>query len=687
MFGFLNSTVLLAAAAALIPLLIHLFSRRRVKVVEFSSLRHLKEMQKRQLRRLRIRQWLLLILRMLIILAAVLAFARPTARQGDIGSHAAVSAVVLFDNSPSMDRSVTDGNLLDIARQRTRQLLETLAPADRVALLELDRSTVTGPREFVSSAVALEQLSRIERGATTADLTAGLTDAAGLLQSIHDFNREIYYVGDRQRISLPSDSTPDLQSLPVYALDLPVQDGDNIGLVSVDFGGQLIHPGHDFNLVATIRNYGLRDSGERIASLFIDGKRIAQTDLTVPGGGETTVRFARSVSTTGFHAGYVELTEDRLAADNKYFFSFRIPEQFNLLIIDGDPVAGYASLALTPPGGGSQYWSTKTALPNDLSGVNFDDYQVVMLAGVPRLPEAQHRRLESYLRRGGALMVFYGAGTEIAYFNEAWTPLTGVTFVQPIRRDFTRAGYYTFDHFDLDHPIFQPFGFERDHPPDVKFYTIPRLQTTPESRTLLTFTGGQPALVENRFGRGRVLTFCGPTSPEHSDLTSHGFFVPFVSRAMEYLAADLTGLDTRLFAGESLTRSLPEQDVALYAVELIGPDGSISGLAPEDDGGALVLRTGILKREGIYSVQHRGWEIDRFAVNLNPEEGDLSPVDPDQLAAAFGADRIRRLGFDQPLAETIADFRVGKELWQIFLWAAAVLLAVEMLLGRKSSEE
>jgi len=43
MFNFLNSAVLIAAAAALIPLLIHLFSKRKVRVVEFSSLKHLKE--------------------------------------------------------------------------------------------------------------------------------------------------------------------------------------------------------------------------------------------------------------------------------------------------------------------------------------------------------------------------------------------------------------------------------------------------------------------------------------------------------------------------------------------------------------------------------------------------------------------------------------------------------------------
>ncbi|MCK4573898.1 MAG: BatA domain-containing protein, partial [candidate division Zixibacteria bacterium] len=93
MFSFLNTTVLFAAVAALIPLLIHLFSKRKVKVVEFSSLKHLKAMQRRQVRRLKIRQLLLLIIRTLIILMVVLAFARPTVRSGRIGSHASVSAV------------------------------------------------------------------------------------------------------------------------------------------------------------------------------------------------------------------------------------------------------------------------------------------------------------------------------------------------------------------------------------------------------------------------------------------------------------------------------------------------------------------------------------------------------------------------------------------------------------------
>ena len=687
MFGFLNSTVLLAAAAALIPLLIHLFSRRRVKVVEFSSLKHLKQMERRQLRRLRIRQWLLLILRMLIILVAVLAFARPTVRHGSVGSHAAVSAVVLFDNSPSMDRSVADGNLLELARRRTRQLLETFSQSDQVALIPLDNSGGLGSQTMASPAVALAELERVKRGAGSANLQSGIETAIELLQSAPSLNRELFLVYDRQRSSLPERDLLRQHNFPLYLVDLPLEEVDNLGIVSVDFGGQLIHPGHDFDIVATIRNYSSHDSDDRIASLFLDGRRVAQTDFKIPAGGETTARFTQSVAGTGFHSGYVELTDDRFAPDNRYYFSFRIPDQSTVLIINGDPVSSLLSLALVPEASGAQYWSVKTTTPNDLAGVNFLEYRVIILAGVPRLDETHLRRLQSYARRGGALFLIYGGDTDVANFNSFWSEMAGVSYDAPVQRSFSRSGYYTLDQIDFTHPIFLPFGLEKAHPPEVKFFTLPKVRADAGARTLMKFTGGQPALVENKTGQGRIITFTGPMSPEYSDLTSHGFFVPFISRVVEYLASDLTSLEIRLFAGSSLTRSLPAEQAAALGVELVMPDSTVIGVSPEESGGATVVRISTVGQAGIYHLVSRGKEVDRFAVNINPAECDLTSVDNDQLAASLGASEFRQLKYGDALAEAVARFRVGRELWPLFLWAVVVLLAVEMLLGRRSSEE
>ena len=687
MFGFLNSTILLAASAALIPLIIHLFSRRRVKVVEFSSLRHLKEMQKRQLRRLKIRQLLLLILRMLIILAVVLAFARPTSREGAIGSHAAVSAVVLFDNSASMRRFVNDGDLFEIARTRTGQLLETFTQSDQVCLVPLVGTDEASEYRFGTAAAAMQGLQRVEGTAAVADLQAGLDKAAELLDNAANLNKELYVVSDRQGSSLPETGSVTEKEYNLYLVDLPIDESDNLGIVELDLGGQLIQPGHDFDLVATVHNYSSERSTDKIASLFINDQRVAQTDFRIDGGEETTVRFTRSVSRSGFHSGYVELSDDRFTGDNKSYFSLRIPEQFSVLIVEGDISSQFISLALKPPASGGQYWSVKRAIPGELAGVNFADYDVVILAGAPYLSDVFVSRLKSYVRRGNSLFITFGGRTDIRAFNATWGAVTGLEYQEGVRQNFTRAGYYSIQSLDMDHPIFSVFRFEDGKPPETKFYTIPKVTVKDSVATLMEFTGGQPALVEKRMGRGKVITFTGPISPEYSDITGHGFFVPFVSRIAEYLAADLSALDIQLVAGGSITRSLAVSGVVAEAVELVTPDSSIFTLPPEEQNGTLVIRTGPLYQEGVYRVVHRGHEIDRFAVNIATPECNLASAEVGQFAAALGADDYRQLATSEQLADVISGFRVGREFWQMFLWAAVLLLAAEMLLGRRSPSE
>ena len=115
---------------------------------------------------------------------------------------------------------------------------------------------------------------------------------------------------------------------------------------------------------------------------------------------------------------------------------------------------------------------------------------------------------------------------------------------------------------------------------------------------------------------------------------------------------------------------------------LTAPDSSIIELTPEEQQGALVLRVPPADRPGIYSVSYHGREIDRFALNIDPAECDLTSVDTDQFAAAIGAESINRLEIDDDIATVISESRFGKELWQLFLWLAAGLIIIEILLSR-----
>ena len=108
---FLNPAVLFGLLAASIPVLIHLLNLRKLKRIEFSTLAFLKELQKNKIRKIKLKQWLLLALRVLIILFLVMAFARPTIKGIAIGgttSAAKTTAVFILDDTYSM--SVVDAN-------------------------------------------------------------------------------------------------------------------------------------------------------------------------------------------------------------------------------------------------------------------------------------------------------------------------------------------------------------------------------------------------------------------------------------------------------------------------------------------------------------------------------------------------------------------------------------------------
>ncbi|MFH1687579.1 MAG: BatA domain-containing protein [bacterium] len=688
MFSFLNTTVLFAAAAALIPLIIHLFSRRRVKVVEFSSLRHLKAMQRRQVRRLKIRQLLLLILRMLIILGVVLAFARPTTKSDAVGSHAAVAAVILVDNSASMGRQVTDGNLYELSRQTINKILESFGEGDEVALLPVSRTHFDDRAvAFTSAALAMEELARLRPTPLPADFQMAYDQAGELLKQAASINKELYIVSDRQRRMLPQEApTVDHQARVVFA-ELPLETSDNCGVVAIELGNRLVLPGREFEVVGRIRNYAVEARDDLIVSLFLDDRRVAQTDLTVPGDDEAAVRFACSVPRTGHHSGYVEISDDQLLVDNRQYFSFSIPEQFNVLIISDDDTGPLLALALTPSATLNRYWSIKQVATGELSSVNLNEYDLVILAGAPSVPKNHLMRLEAAVERGGSLLITYGAGVDTGYFNQRLTSLTGVVIDKPMDTGFSRSGYYSLSQLSLEHPIFSVFDYTRSELPTIKFFTLPKLHLLEGTEVLARFSGDRPALVENRRGQGRVITFTGPLSPDHSDIASHAFFVPFVSRCVEYLTSELSSFDLNQSVGQAIRRPVVMKGAVSYPLEVTLPDSTVVSVPPQEDQSRLTYAPQPVEQLGIYRTRYLGREVDRFALNLPPGEGDLSAADGEQWAAALGLTDYHVLASDADVTEAISELRVGRELWQLFLWIAFGLLVVEMLLSRSNPRE
>jgi hypothetical protein len=200
--NFLNPLFLFGLAAAAIPVLIHLFTRRKPREVRFPSLEFLAEVNQSEIRRLRLKQWLLLALRTLAVALLAMAMARPSMKGGSAGRGAAASTLVaLVDVSGSMGSPDAEGRpLTATARRVVESLLATLGPADELLLVPYDRAVHPLSEKPLADAARLRAAAQALVPSASATDHAGALELAGrALAQSRALNRELFWISDFQR--------------------------------------------------------------------------------------------------------------------------------------------------------------------------------------------------------------------------------------------------------------------------------------------------------------------------------------------------------------------------------------------------------------------------------------------------------------------------------------------------------
>src|SRR5689334_7793428 len=166
--SFLAPAFFFGLAAIAVPVLIHLIQRERKEVIHFPSLMFLRKIPYQSVKRRKIHNWLLLLLRCAAIALIALAFSRPFFTQDPTKVAAAATGareiVILLDHSASMGY----GNRMDKAREAARKVVGGMSGGDRGTLIAF----ATGEEEAVRGTSDRSQLETgIKEVAVTADGT------------------------------------------------------------------------------------------------------------------------------------------------------------------------------------------------------------------------------------------------------------------------------------------------------------------------------------------------------------------------------------------------------------------------------------------------------------------------------------------------------------------------------------
>jgi len=690
--SFLNPLILIGLAAAFVPLLIHLFTRRRLKMVEFSSVWFLKDLEKTRLRQVKLKNLLLLLIRTLILILIVLAFARPALKGqlAGLGKAAASSVVILMDDSYSMATQTSQGSLFELAQKKGLEILNQLSSQDECAIIyaALPPESASFSRDFGS---LKDSLSVRKPSFANSNFKMCLEQIAKLMATSSNLNRELYVLTNKSILDWEKLSSL-RERMTVYWFRLSAQEIQNLSIPEVDFGRQLLESGRAFTIKATLVNHSLQPAKDWLVGFYLDQRKVAQTDVTIPGRSKSQVQFTYTVHQPGFHSGYIDLAEDDLVSDNYRFFVFKIPDRIKILIAGQTlPDNHLLELALKPEEKLNLNLEVNSVSRASLEREELGNYDVVILNDLKNLSEAVLNNLGRYLETGGGVWIILGRNADRDFYSQKITQRFYSTLLKKKESSpKDQAGFYQLENWDLKHPVFSIYQeIERKELPQLKFYEIHKGQIKPETKILAFFSGKNPALLETAVEKGKAMLLLAGLDTTSSDVSRHPFFVPWVNRMVGYLAQDIDLANQTYTVGEIIQRELGEIP-ARQTIELVYPNQTKESLTPIFSRTTALVKIENTSLPGVYQIRSGERVLDAFAVNLDARESEPEQVDLDKMRETILSQNKNINLVELPLNSGVAKFiqrtRYGRELWRETLILALVLLGAEMWLGKSGSK-
>ena len=710
---FLNPIFLLGLFSAAIPILLHLLNLRKLKTVEFSTLRFLKDIQRSTIRRVRIRQWLLLLLRTLLIVFLVFAFSRPAIRGSivsTIGTSARTTMVFLVDDSPSMSVRNEGGEVFGQVKESAKKMARLMKDGDEAYVLPLSEIRHREAFEMTRSPADLQKaLADCALSAERVTYRDALNAAAKVLSTSKNLNQELFLFTDAQASqfavsSKPEDSSSLFSDRVKLFLMSAGKNEDNRGIASITPKTKIIVEGKPVRLDVNVANAGETPVQEGLLSVFLSGTRVVQKTIDIPPEAETISDVSVLPQKRGYLHGSVETDEDKFEGDNRRFFVLHVPSQIRVLIVGARKNTSLIRLSLSAENDSTQksLMDTKVITEEILSATELGKYEVVILSGVGTFSQTDSDRLEQFVRTGGAIMLFPGEERSIDNYNASLLKATGIP---PITASATTAqgdhlSFLSFGQVDYDHPLFEGL-FEQpvrggqsrkfDSPKILRKINIP---STSHGRSIIRLVDGSEFLTEYLHGEGRILLCAVAANLDWSDLPVKGIFLPLIYRGCIYLSA----------AEGSIQSSIVGQEISIQArvtntgagFVLRSPSGIEERIVPRFSAltGVATFVSVPTTEAGIYELVslEDGTILQAVAVNIAPEESEIRVATGEEESALWkrvglDTERVTRIAPEQNIEQRLAEARFGTELWKVFVFLALLCAVIEMIVGRAAKHQ
>jgi hypothetical protein len=721
--GFANLPLLqLGIAATSLPILIHLLNRRKYREMRWAAMRFLIAALRKNQRRVKVEQWLLLAIRTLVILLVVSAMAKPFLES--LGALPLLPGqkthrVLALDGSLSMGYESGGATHFERAKALGAQLIRDARLGDALSIVLMGDP----PRIIVGEAspssnqqAVLKELEAITLPHGGTDLVASFEAIDRALEASPIPRKEVIFVTDLQAASWRrgTDSLDALRRAVAKletrrasstVIDLGKDGGENRAVTDLRLDAPVVTVGGPApKLVATVRNFGPGSVPELKARLLIDGQLgPEQSALDVSAGAEATFAFSPSFATPGDHLVEVRINDDPLLLDNRRRLAVPVREFLNVLLVDGhfkteafQAETDYLAQALNPEAkssGSPSVIHTEVASESQLGTRELANFDAVILCNIAQFTPAEVTTLDAYLKQGGGVVIFGGDQVVPDNYNDLL--FAGGKGILPARIAGTigdaqnHRSAFDFDARDFKHPIVNIFygaaanviaGLTGAKTWQYHKLALPE-DAGSRAKVALWFSSGDPAIIEAPRFRGTVVQVATSADAGWTTWPLHQSFPPVMEQVV-FQAASGRLSERNVRVGQPFDQALPAS-AAGATVEITRPDdvrqpsklkplGDVSLFHYEDTELSGAYRAKFGPPVGVESI---------FAANPDPIESDPLKLDRSGLTEAVPGWKFTLLTNWKDLTGNATSVGRHGELHRPLLYALLVLLIVESCLA------
>jgi hypothetical protein len=677
--SFLTPLAFLALGAVAIPILVHLIQRERNRVVMFPSLMFLQRIPYQSVRRRRIRHWALLAMRCAAIALLVLAFARPFFQAGDLAAAAVGGArevVILLDQSASMGY----GDHFKKAQDAAHAVVSRLTSDDKATLVLFGRNAEENMRATSDRARLNAAIDAAKVGSDATRYGPALKLAESILSRSSMKRREAILISDFQKGGWGSAEDARLPDNMTLTTTSVAAETANIAVPSVTFARTAFSGQERVAVTAGITNKGDSTASVPVV-LSVDGLEIETKTASVAAHSSASVTFAPFTAAEANVRGSVRAGTDPLPADNTFHFVVSPSAPVSVAIVESgerSDASLYLSKALAV--GNTPQFLAEVIPVQRVTPAIFDRRSVVIFNDTPMPSATGGGALRRFVERGGGVLV--AAGQRTTWPSDADDLMPG-KLGAPVDRITGRSA--TLGHLEYGHPIFEVFKAPRSGDfTSAHIFRYRALTMDPASRVLARYDDGAVAAAERRTGAGRVIVWTSTLDDSWTDLTVKPIYLPLVHQMVRYLA--------RYEQTPSWQTVGQVVDLASIAATIRGDRIIVSPSGQRTTQKANSPGLLELTEQGVYEVRASGSNTGRpmaIAVNIDPAEADLTPLDPAELVAAVTghATQAAAEAAAAPEPLTREENEKRQALWWYLLFAGVLLLAAETVISNRLSRK